>query len=112
MADGAWEITKAVNEVFGNNTVKRLMCKSHMFTAYKTKLKKIRKVDNELAKEIEEDIFDLQWMVSGTVEFCYVFKLLEEKFLCENYRGEKLDLIKEFFQYFRNIWGPETHIAN
>ena len=53
MADGAWEITKAVNEVFGNNTVKRLMCKSHMFTAYKTKLKKIRKVDSELAKQIK-----------------------------------------------------------
>ena len=35
MADGAWEITKAVNEVFGNNTVKRLVCKSHMFAAYK-----------------------------------------------------------------------------
>ena len=73
--------------------------------------KKIRKISNELAKQIEQDIFDLQWMVSGTVEFCHIFKLLEEKFLCENYTGEKLDLIREFFQYFRNIWGPESHIT-
>ena len=41
-----------------------------------------------------------------------MFKLLEEKFLSGNYLGEKLDLIREFFQYFRNIWGLESHIAN
>ena len=29
-----------------------------------------------------------------------------------NYIGEKLDLVREFFQYFRNTWGPESHIAN
>ena len=52
MADGAWEITKAVNEVFGNNTVKRLMCKSHMFTAYKTKLKKLGRLTVNLQNKL------------------------------------------------------------
>ena len=65
MADGAWEITKAVKEVFGNNTVKRLMCKSRMFSAYKPILKKIRKVDSDLPKEIEESKYNKKKVTIG-----------------------------------------------
>ena len=43
MADGAWEITNAVREVYGGDFCVRLMCWSHKDRAYKLKLKSLRK---------------------------------------------------------------------
>ena len=51
MADGAWEISNALREVYGDQT-KHLMCWSHMYRCLGPKLAGVRKVNKELGKEI------------------------------------------------------------
>ena len=72
MADGAWEMTHSVREVFGDMVV-RLMCWSHTNRNYSKKLKSIAKVDKELAKSIDVDINKIQWMVQTEREFENVY---------------------------------------
>ena len=55
LADGAWELTNAGRAVFGNN-IKRLMCCSHKYQAYKPKLAGLRNIYKFLVDNLNEDI--------------------------------------------------------
>ena len=61
MADGAWEITHAVREVFREEMTDRIMCWSHKFNAYKPKLTALKKTSPILATKLEQEINEIQW---------------------------------------------------
>ena len=110
MADGAWEITKGLLEVFGEE-VNRLMCWTHVYRCYSKKLGPIKKTNKDLAKLLDTDIHNLQWMCQGEEEFVVLFKLLEEKYLKGNYSEQELEKLSAFFDYFRVQWGPDSHVS-
>ena len=114
MADGAWEITRSVKEVFGldEEETKRLMCWSHKYRNYSKKLMAVKKLDSKVAAEINHDILKIQWMVQTNKEFTVVFKLLEEKYLVKGKSSEQLEVqIEALMKYYRTQWGPDSHVA-
>ena len=107
MGDGAKEITKAGTEVFGDHG-DRLMCWPHAYRNINDHLAPIRKVDTLLADRVMADIQFLQWSAHNEETFCYVYKLLEDKYLKGDYDVKKAELLSDIFTYFRKQWidGP------
>ena len=110
MADGAWEMTRSMKEVFGDEVV-RLMCWSHTNRNYTKKIKSISKINKNLAKEIDIDICKIQWMVQTEQEFINVYELFEKKYMEGNFIGKEKEAIEIFFSYFRAQWGPGSHVS-
>ena len=100
MGDGATAITKAGEETLPKS--KRLMCWSHVNRNVDSQLKPIRTRDKTVAKQICDDLDDLQWMVLNERSFYYVFHLLEEKYL-NKYDDTLNKLLKTFFDYMHAI---------
>ena len=111
MADGAWEITHAIREVYGEEVTDRIMCWSHKDAAYKPKLKALRKISPILATKLEHDIHEIQWMVSSAENFRDVYSLLEKKFSMARHSAEEKALLETFFKYHKKQWGPESHVS-
>ena len=111
MADGAKEMTKSIREVFGlgEGGSVRLMCWSHVYRCYSTKLAPIKKVNKDLAKSIDMDIQNIQWMSQTEEEFKTVYTLLEQKYLEGPYQEQVQ--IQGFFDYFRLQWGPDSPVS-
>ena len=112
MADGAWEITHAIREVYGEELTDRIMCWSHKDAAYKPKLKALKKASPILATKLEHDIHEIQWMVSSKQNFKDVYELLERKFTLGKHTAEEKALLETFFAYHKRQWGPDSHVAN
>ena len=111
MADGAKEITKAIHEVFGNTT-KRIMCWSHKYRAYKdnSSMRKLSRLNKKVANELDEDLKQIQWMISNDDEFIHVYDLLEKKYIEGEYTDEKKNTLTSFWTYHRNQWGPTSRV--
>ena len=69
------------------------------------KIAAVRKVDKKLAQQIMDDIAFLQWSCHSEETFRVVFDLLEKKYQNIN---EQTD---NFFEYFREQWGPDSHVS-
>ena len=111
LADGAWELTNAGRAVFGND-IKRLMCWSHKYRAYKPKLAGLRKINKLWADNLKEDIIKIQWMLTSFNEFICVYEHLQSKYLKDtNFTSEEKELLKTFFCYHRSQWGPNSHVS-
>jgi hypothetical protein len=63
----------------------------------------IRAVDKDVAKQVLQDLYMLQWSVLNEDSFRAVFKLLEEK---HRYPGKPLlnSAVLAFFSYMRDVW--------
>ena len=110
MGDGAREISKAGEEVFGNEGV-RLMCWPHTYRNLMTRMSALRNANRKLQEQLMSDIQCMQWSVHSVETFIVVFDLLEAKYVKGNYTDGELDLLKNFFEYFRAQWGPESHVS-
>ena len=113
MADGARAISNSVS-VLGPSCV-RLMCWSHVHTAYSNKLKKLKNVQRR--KGVDEDLKKLQWAVQNPAEFKTVLDLLAQKHMRESQENEEESAsdtaaLKDFFLYFFEQWGPDSHACN
>ena len=104
MADGAPAISKALEEVFGEGSVVRLMCWTHVYRNYRSRLTSVRKVSKELSQKLDMDIHNIQWMCQGQDEFVTVIKLLRDKYLSGSYSEQELDALNDFFEYFITQW--------
>ena len=111
MADGAWEITHAIREVYREEVTDRIMCWSHKDAAYKPKLKALRKISPILASKLEHDIHKIQWMVSSAENLRDVYGLIEIKFSMTRHSAEEKALLETFFKYHKKQWGPESHVS-
>ena len=116
MADGAWEISRATKEVFGDSigTLRtRLMCWSHVYRNIRPKLATIRKTNKLLAESILSDIEALQWMCQTAAEFNRLTTLLVEHYSTNaSLSANELHLVSTFFAYFLAQWGPGSHVQN
>ena len=114
MADGAWEISRATKEVFGDSigTLRtRLMCWSHVYRNIRPKLATIRKTNKLLAESILSDIEALQWMCQTAAEFNRLTTLLVEHYSTNaSLSANELHLVSTFFAYFLAQWGPGSHV--
>ena len=113
MGDGAREITKAGKEVFGEEGA-RLMCWPHTYRKIIPRLANLKKVNGKIQQELLHDIKFLQWSCHSKHTFDVVFTLLERKYLIDNkqkYTAKENDVLGEFFLYFREQWGPESHVS-
>ena len=100
-------------QVFGGAGT-RLMCWPHVNRQLRPRLMTLKKSsgNNDLAKEVLEDIETFQWIVSVS-SFEVDFKSLEDKYLVERESTEKeQEAIEEFFEYFREQWGPDSKVKN
>ena len=100
-------------QVFGGAGT-RLMCWLHVNRQLRPRLMTLKKSsgNNDLAKEVLEDIEIFQWIVSVS-SFEVDFKSLEEKYLVESESTEKeQEALEEFFGYFREQWGPDSKVKN
>ena len=90
------------------------MCWPHVNRKLKPRLVKLKSDSGskDLAREVLEDIETFQWVVS--LEGYEVdFKALEDKYLKERECSEKeYEALEEFFEYFREQWGPESKVKN
>ena len=111
MADAAWQMTNSIREVFGKLVV-RLMCWSHTHRNYIKKLKSITEVNKKLYKSIDADIQRIQWMAQTNNEFKVLYELLESKYLKGEYSKGEIEQMDLFFSYFREQWGPSSHVCN
>ena len=109
MGDGAQEITNAGIEIFGDSGT-RLMCWPHVYRNIVPRLSQLRKMNRALADTVLEDIEFIQW--SAVKEsFDVLFDLLEKKFIDNHeYTTEENKELIAFFVYFRNQWGPGSHV--
>ena len=115
MADGAWEISNATKEVFGDSITtlrSRLMCWSHVYRNIRPKLATIRKVNKLLAESILSDIEALQWMCQTAAEFNRLTTLLVEHYTNSSLSASEHILVSTFFDYFLQQWGPGNHVQN
>ena len=96
MGDGAREITRAGEEVFGEQGV-RLMCWPHTYRNIVTRISALRNANKKLQQELLTDIQNLQWSVHSERTFVIVFDLLEEKYMKGSFPGAQLNLLKDFF---------------
>ena len=90
------------------------MCWPHVNRQLRPRLMTLKKSsgNNDLAKEVLEDIEIFQWIVSVS-SFEVDFKSLEEKYLVERESTEKeQEALEEFFGYFREQWGPDSKVNN
>ena len=111
MGDGAREITKAGEEVFGSDGV-RLMCWPHTYRNIVSRMAALRNTNRKLQQELLDDIQNMQWSVHSEETFLVVFDLLEAKYVQGNHPAGELALLQDFFEYFRIQWGPESHVGN
>ena len=88
MCDGAKEITKAGEEVFGA-TGTRLMCWPHTYRNLVTRMSALRRENKTLCQELMSDIQDLQWSCHSEKTFVVVFHLLEKKYIVERKNSVK-----------------------
>ena len=116
MADGAWEISKAADEVFDDtldNLRTRLMCWSHVYRNIRPKLASIRKTNKLLGESILSDIEALQWMCQTAAEFNRLTELLVQHYSTNPaLSANELTLVSSFFDYFLQQWGPGSHVQN
>ena len=111
MADGAWEITNAVKDIFGNDTT-RLMCWSHTYRCIKPKLAGLRKINKKLGDQVLDDIKKMQRLIISNDEFLVIWDLFLKKYMDGSFtREEQLELAK-FFNYCTPQWGPGCHVSN
>ena len=111
MADGAWEITNAVKDIFGNDTT-RLMCWSHTYRCIKPKLAGLRKINKKLGDQVLDDIKEMQRLIISNDEFLVIWDLFSKKYMDGSFtREEQLELAK-FFNYCTPQWGPGSHVSN
>ena len=111
MADGAWEITNAMDAVYeGSGT--RLMCWAHVYRNVRPKLAGVRKENKDLGEAILADIESIQWMAQTESEFHIILKLLMEHYLRKNLTKKEMSSITLFFKYFMKQWGPGSHVQN
>ena len=80
MGDGAREITKAGEEVFGNVGV-RLMCWPHTYRNLVPRMSAQKNVNKKMQEQLMSDIENLQWSVHSEETFRIVFDLLEAKYV-------------------------------
>ena len=111
MADGAWEITNAGREVFGEVGT-RLMCWSHVHRNVKPKLATIRKVNKSLGEAILNNIEDIQWMAQSEEEFIVLCNKLKQHYTSMKLSDNECTLVKAFLEYFLTQWGPGSHAMN
>ena len=109
MGDGAREITKAGEEVFGNEG-KRLMCWPHTYRNLVPQMSAIRNLNKKLQLQLMSDIQSLQWSCHSEDTFLIVFDLLEKKYVQGIYKDQEQSSLKKFFEYFRAQWGPGFHV--
>ena len=110
MGDGAREITKAGEEVFGNVGV-RLMCWPHTYRNLVPRMSALRNANKKLQEQLMSDIENLQWSVHSEDTFRVVFDLLESKYVEGAHADFELKLLHDFFEYFREQWGPDSHVS-
>ena len=103
MGDGAWDITKAGNEVFGDDGV-RLMCWPHTYRNIVKNLAAVRKAEKVVADRIVADIEELQWSAHNEETFRYVCNLIAQKYSAEVYSATTRDAVNSFFEYFNSQW--------
>ena len=86
-----------MHEVFGNTT-KRIMCWSHKYRAYKdnASMRKLSRLNKNIANELDEDLKQIQWMISNDDEFVHVYNLLEKSILRESTLMRKKILLLHF----------------
>ena len=108
MADGAQAITKAGSKVFSScpecQNSDRLMCWSHTIRAVQAKIKAIEKLDKNIAKQILNDLENVQYSVNDDT-FEPMIAKLESKY-CKNnsYEARTKSAMDSFFSYFRSVW--------
>ena len=115
MGDGAKEITKAGNDVFGRPDTTngpesiRLMCWPHVYRNVNPQLNALQKIDKKLASDIMSDIEYLQWSSHNEETFRHSYNLLEEKYTNDDSFEDNIrHHISSFFSYFKLQWidGP------
>ena len=111
MGDGAKEITKAGEEIFGSDGV-RLMCWPHTHRNIVPRMSGIRKLNKNLCQDLLNDVKMLQWSCHSQNTFEIVFDLLENKYLTEKRTTRtEAEALSEFFTYFREQWGPGSPVS-
>jgi hypothetical protein len=109
MGDGAREISKAGEVVFGQDGT-RLMCWPHTYRNLVNKMAALRNQNQKLQQQLLQDIQNLQWSCHSEKTFIVVFDLLEKKYVDGNHSSQEKILLSNFFEYFRLQWGPESHV--
>ena len=109
MGDGAREISKAGEAVFGQDGA-RLMCWPHTYRNLVTKMAALRNHNQILQQQLLQDIQNLQWSCHSERTFIVVFDLLEKKYVDGNHSIQENILLSNFFEYFRAQWGPGSHV--
>ena len=79
------------------------MCWPHVYRNLTPRLKHMKSLDANLAKNVLADIEDLQWSSLNQKVLLHSYKLLEEKYLFDD-KLQHTDAVEEFFAYFRKVW--------
>ena len=110
LADGAYPISNALTEVFGDGII-RLMCWTHCCAAFRKKLRQLVK-NKEIRKKIETDILEAQWQIQSFEEFPVVLNLIKSKHEGEvRESATDSEAVRAFWEYFFEQWGPDSHTA-
>ena len=87
------------------------MCWPHVYRNVTPRLSQLRKINRNLADDLLTDIEFLQWSVHDN-SFRIVFDLLERKYSdSATFSSPELSELKDFFSYFREQWGPYSHVS-
>ena len=112
MSGGFTVVSIYLFQVFGL-AGRRLMCWPHVNRKLKPRLVKL-KTDSgskDLAREVLEDIETFQWVVS-LESYEVDFKALEDKYLKKECSEKEQEALEQFFDYFREQWGPDSKVKN
>ena len=66
-------------------------------------MRKLSRLNKKVANELDEDLKQIQWMISNDDEFVHVYDLLEKKYIEGEYTDEEKILLLRF--------GPTTGIS-
>ena len=69
-------------------------------------------MNKDLYKSIDADIQRVQWMAQTSGEFKVFNDVLEFKYLKGDYSKGEIEQMDLFFSYFREQWGPSSHVCN
>ena len=81
----------------------RLMCWPHVYRNLIPRLRHMKSLDANLAKNVLADIEDLQWSALNQKVFLHSYNLMEEKYLLDDKFDHK-DALEDFFAYFKKVW--------
>ena len=98
MCNGVRESTNAGKDIYGSSGT-RLMCWAQTYSNIVPRLSALKKLNKKLQLGLLHNIFNA------------VCNMLEDKYILNtSFLAWKVIVFEELFAYFRDQWGPESHV--